>query len=187
MHMFTFVFSFPRNGELLRAAECYRLVWIRKAFPITLPDWTYVSKISGQENKDRNKKARCKRGNCGRLAGPKTNMNPILIISPQVETYSQNTMGRKRCYGEWECESLSFDIMLIPNSSDRQEGCREEERRWWRPRHFANYCNCERYCYEINSFSAVLIGSTAYMYNSGHGHWHVWYLMRYTGCFINPV
>lgn len=40
---------------------------------------------------------------------------------------SQNTMGKKRCYGEWECESLSFDIMLIPNSADSQGGCEEEE------------------------------------------------------------
>lgn len=88
-------------------------------------------------------------------------MNPILIISAQVEAYSQNTMGKKRCYGEWECKSLSFDIMLIPNSSDRQEGCREEERRRWRPWHFANYCNGERYCYEMHLFSEILIG-TAY-------------------------
>ena len=40
---------------------------------------------------------------------------------------SQNTMGKKkRCYEEWECESLSFDIMLIPNTTDSQGGCKRK-------------------------------------------------------------
>lgn len=38
-------------------------------------------------------------------------------------------MGTKRCCGEWECESLSFDIMLIPNSSVDSEGVCGEKRR----------------------------------------------------------
>lgn len=33
-------------------------------------------------------------------------------------------MGTERCCGEWECESLSFDIMLIPiGSVDSEGGC----------------------------------------------------------------
>lgn len=35
---------------------------------------------------------------------------------------SLNTMGKKRCYAEWECESISLEIMLIPNSTDSQGG-----------------------------------------------------------------
>lgn len=39
---------------------------------------------------------------------------------------SQNTMGKKRCYAEWECESLSCEIILILNTTEEKRrgvGC----------------------------------------------------------------